>query len=131
MQINTLKRLQNGYQVNGAIFAPNDPNNSDYQKIQKWLANGGVFEEELKETTEQKKSRIKNELIISRQSFLDKTFREAVEHLLNESDYQNKESREKAKKEIKEIKQINTLKELNSINLDFVSGDGVDMDGQD
>lgn len=44
MQIETIKQLKNGYLVNGSMSVPNDTKNSDFQKIQKWIAEGGVVE---------------------------------------------------------------------------------------
>lgn len=44
MQIETVKQLKSGYLVNGSMSVPNDTKNSDFQKIQKWIAEGGVVE---------------------------------------------------------------------------------------
>jgi len=44
MQIQKVKQQKNGYLVNDSIFVPSDPKNSDFQKIQKWIAEGGVIE---------------------------------------------------------------------------------------
>lgn len=44
MQIETLKELKNGYLVNGSIFVPSDPKNSDFQKIQKWIDENGAVD---------------------------------------------------------------------------------------
>ena len=38
-----LKELKNGWENNGS-FIPNDENNSDYQAIKKYIANGGEYE---------------------------------------------------------------------------------------
>jgi len=38
-----IKQTANGYLMNG-FLVPNDPKNSDYQKIQEWIAQGGDIE---------------------------------------------------------------------------------------
>lgn len=38
-----LKELKNGFQLTG-MFIPNDSSNTDYQKIQEWIKNGGEYE---------------------------------------------------------------------------------------
>ena len=40
MIINTVKDLQNSYLVNNSISVPKDSSNSDYQAVQKWIAEG-------------------------------------------------------------------------------------------
>ena len=42
MNIETVKDLQNSYLVNGSITVPKDPSNSDYQRVQKWIAQGNT-----------------------------------------------------------------------------------------
>lgn len=42
MTIETVKQLVSGYLLNGVSFVPNDENNSDYQRIQTWILEGGV-----------------------------------------------------------------------------------------
>lgn len=44
MQITKVQEQKNGYLVNDSIFVPNAQDNSDYQAIQKWIADGGVVE---------------------------------------------------------------------------------------
>lgn len=44
MQINTVKELKNTYLVNGIATIPKNSDNSNYQEIQKWIAQGGVIE---------------------------------------------------------------------------------------
>ena len=44
MQITKVKEQKNGYLVNDSIFVPNAQDNSDYQAVQKWIADGGVVE---------------------------------------------------------------------------------------
>ena len=44
MQITKVQEQKNGYLVNDSIFVPFAQNNSDYQTIQKWIANGGAIE---------------------------------------------------------------------------------------
>jgi hypothetical protein len=46
MQINTVKKSGLNFLVNSSIFVPNSLNNSDYQAIQKWIAAGGIVEDE-------------------------------------------------------------------------------------
>lgn len=58
MKIETVKYSGSNYLVNGSINIPSDPRNSDYQSVQKWIANGGIVEEEFT-TTE-----LKNILIV-------------------------------------------------------------------
>ena len=44
MQITKVQEQKNGYLVNHSIFVPNAQDNSDYQAIQKWIADGGIVE---------------------------------------------------------------------------------------
>lgn len=44
--IETVKEMQHCYIVNNCISVPKNAENSDYQKIQQWIANGGVAEQE-------------------------------------------------------------------------------------
>jgi hypothetical protein len=44
MQITKVQEQKNGYLVNDSIFVPNAQENSDYQAIQKWIADGGIIE---------------------------------------------------------------------------------------
>src|SRR3989338_5621454 len=46
MIIEKIKELPNSYLVNDAICVPKATDNSDYQQIQKWIAEGGVVEKE-------------------------------------------------------------------------------------
>jgi len=40
MNIETVKDLENSYLINNSILVPKDSSNSDYQKVQKWIAEG-------------------------------------------------------------------------------------------
>jgi hypothetical protein len=42
MIINTVKELENSYLVNDSITVPKDAGNSDYQKVQDWIAEGNT-----------------------------------------------------------------------------------------
>lgn len=44
--IETVKEMQHCYIINNCISVPKNPENSDYQKIQQWIANGGIIEQE-------------------------------------------------------------------------------------
>ncbi len=44
MTITKVKLLQNGYAVNDLIFVPNDEKNAEYQQVQVWIEQGGVFD---------------------------------------------------------------------------------------
>lgn len=46
MQIQKVKELEKIYLVNDSIAVPKNPDNSDYQRIQKWIADGGVVDPE-------------------------------------------------------------------------------------
>lgn len=46
MEISKLKKTKEGYLVNDATYVPYNQNNSDYQKIQKWISEGGIVEPE-------------------------------------------------------------------------------------
>ena len=46
MNIEKIKQIQTGYLVNDTTFVPNDPGNTDYQAVQKWIDQGGVVEPE-------------------------------------------------------------------------------------
>ncbi len=77
--IETVKELQNCYIINGCISVPKNPDNSDYQKIQRWIADGSVVEKEdiLAKTKLEKIAKIKSirdqkniEPITDQQAFL-------------------------------------------------------------
>ena len=77
--IETVKELHNCYIINGCISVPKNPDNSDYQKIQKWIVEGGVVEKEdiLAKTKLEKIAKIKSirdqkniEPITDQQAFL-------------------------------------------------------------
>lgn len=61
MQIQKVKEQEKIYLVNDSIAVPKNPDNSDYQRIQKWIAEGGIVEKEdqLPELKLQKISQIK------------------------------------------------------------------------
>lgn len=44
MQITKVQEQKNGYLVNDSMFVPQDEQNSDFQKIQKWIKEGGDIE---------------------------------------------------------------------------------------
>ena len=46
MQIQKVKEQEKIYLVNDSIAVPKNPDNSDYQRIQKWIAEGGIVEKE-------------------------------------------------------------------------------------
>jgi hypothetical protein len=46
MQIEKIKEFEQTYLVNDSISVPKNSENSDYQKIQQWIANGGIVEQE-------------------------------------------------------------------------------------
>lgn len=46
MKIEKVKFQKNGFLVNDAVFVPEALDNSDYQKIQNWIAAGGTVEPE-------------------------------------------------------------------------------------
>jgi hypothetical protein len=46
MQILSAKEFKETYLVNGETIVPKNPDNSDYKKIQQWISNGGVVEQE-------------------------------------------------------------------------------------
>jgi len=56
-----LKELKNGFELNG-MFIPKDSSNTDYQKIQEWIKNGGEYEkfDYLKETKDKKLAELNN-----------------------------------------------------------------------
>lgn len=49
MIINTVKELENSYLVNDSITVPKDAGNSDYQKVQDWIAEGNTPDPEFTE----------------------------------------------------------------------------------
>lgn len=61
MKIEKVKFQKNGFLVNDAVFVPEASDNYDYQKIQKWIDDGGVVEPEfsLEEVKAQKIAEIK------------------------------------------------------------------------
>lgn len=83
------------------------------------VVDGILHEREEKETTEQKKSRIKLERTSSRKSFWESSRAEAIEYLLSLNKYPNKEKRERVKQEIDEIETATTLTALNKFSQDF------------
>ncbi len=46
MIIEKVKEFQDSYLINDAICVPKTTENSDYQKIQKWIIEGGIVEQE-------------------------------------------------------------------------------------
>lgn len=46
MKILKIKKSQESYIVNGSIYVPKIDGNSDYEKIKKWIEDGGVVEPE-------------------------------------------------------------------------------------
>lgn len=77
--IEKVKETEHCYIVNDCNAVPKNPDNSDYQKIQRWIADGGVVEEEdiLAKTKLEKIAKIKSirdqkniEPITSQQAFL-------------------------------------------------------------
>lgn len=46
MKIEKVKEMESCYLVNDCNAVPKNPENSDYQKIQKWIEQGGVIEQE-------------------------------------------------------------------------------------
>ncbi len=69
--IQTVKLQDNGYLVNGNIFVPDAPGNSDYQTIQEWLALGNTPTPEF--TAEELLAKTKQELTSAIQQHLDST----------------------------------------------------------
>lgn len=67
------------------------------------------------ELTKFKFEKCKQKAIDLRQKYLDQSFRNAVEFLLENSDYPEKEKRESVKREIKNIKEVTTAKSLEAI----------------
>lgn len=61
MQILKVKSQKNGYLVNDDAFVPSNPDNSDFQRVSKWISEGGVVEDEfsLAEIKAQKIAKIK------------------------------------------------------------------------
>ncbi len=61
MKIEKVKDLEVSYLVNDFLYVPKSFDNSDYQKIQKWIADGGIVEEEdvLAKTKSEKITQIK------------------------------------------------------------------------
>jgi hypothetical protein len=41
-----VKQKANGFLVDNKFFVPNDPNNTQYKEIQKWIENGGIVDPE-------------------------------------------------------------------------------------
>lgn len=77
--IDKVKETEQCYIVNACNAVPKNPDNSDYQKIQRWIADGGVVEQEdiLAKTKLEKIAKIKSirdqkniEPIIDQQAFL-------------------------------------------------------------
>lgn len=46
MKVKSVKRMKNGYLVNGSFFVPNTSDNADWKDIQEWIAGGGSVEPE-------------------------------------------------------------------------------------
>lgn len=72
MQITKVQERKNGYLVNDSIFVPNAQDNSDYQAVQKWIADGGVIEA-FDVLAEAKLAKI-TQLKINRNAALEKTW---------------------------------------------------------
>jgi phage/plasmid-associated DNA primase len=72
-----------------------------------------------KETAEQEKSRIKSNLIASRNAFLEKSLKEAMEYLIKGQDYPKKSQRERAEREIAQIESSTSIEFLNRFSSTF------------
>lgn len=61
MQIEILKELKNTFLINNELSVPKDSSNTDYQAIQKYIANGGIYQayDNLAEAKEVKKQILK------------------------------------------------------------------------
>ena len=46
VQIQSVKDNKENYIINGVVFVPKNEENSDYQRIQKWIVEGGTVEKE-------------------------------------------------------------------------------------
>ncbi|MBU6141409.1 MAG: hypothetical protein KGP29_07665 [Proteobacteria bacterium] len=62
MEIESVKEFKESYLVNQYISVPKNSDNSDYQRVQQWIANGGVVEQEdlLAKTKLEKIAKIKS-----------------------------------------------------------------------
>jgi len=78
MKITKVQEQKNSYLVNDSIFVPNAQDNSDYQAVQKWIADGGVVEafDYLAEAKLAKIAQVK----INRNAALEKTWVASTAH---------------------------------------------------
>ncbi len=73
----------------------------------------------IKPSTADKINNKKRDLIAARKVYLSRTLNDAIEALLEISEYSTKAKRNLVKEEIKEIETAKTLKSLEEFNLDF------------
>lgn len=115
MQITKVQKQKNGYLVNDSIFVPNAQDNSDYQAIQKWIADGGIVEafDYLAEAKVVKTAQC--------QTYLEGTDWQAAAFIKygRPVDANVSENCLKAKQWKIDIAACTTLEELNNININF------------
>lgn len=116
MEIGKIKFQKNGFLVNDAVFVPEASDNSDYQKIQKWIAEGGIVEPEF--TTSEKKENLRQKLIASRVDYLSSTDFRVLRFIDEGLPYPDeiKDKRIQARQEINAIKATTTLTALNEFS---------------
>ena len=119
MQINSVKQKDNGFLVNGSFIVPNDPKNSDYQEIQKWIASGGSIVPEF--TKEEEKKNLRKKLILSRMKYLSSTDFRVLRFVDEATPYPNeiKTKRILARQEINQIEACTTIEQLKQFSEDF------------
>lgn len=95
------------------------PEEQDFSGEAMCVVNGVYQKYALTENVEQKKQRIKNDLKVSRQDYLNSTFQSAFEAMEDGIEHENKIKRFQAKQEIKNIDEAATLAALKEFSVTF------------
>jgi hypothetical protein len=115
MQITKVQKQKNGYLVNDSMSVPIAQDNSDYQAVQKWIADGGVVEA-FDALAEAKLTKI-----AQCQTYLESTDWQAAAFIKYGRTIDANVSKNclKAKQWKIDIAACTTLEELNAININF------------
>lgn len=119
MNIESVKIKNNGYLLNSIYFVPNDPENTYFKEIQKWITNGNTPEAEF--TTSECKENLRQKLIAVRKKYLQDTDFRVLRFIDENTPYPNevKEKRILARSEINEIELCTTLSQLDEFSEAF------------
>lgn len=119
MKILKVKQGKDNFLVNDFSSVPNDPSNTDYQAVQKWIADGEIIGPEF--TTLEKIDNLRQTLIDSRKKYLLDTDFRVLRFVDEGANYPDeiKAKRIQARQEINLIGAATTITSLNKINKVF------------